>query len=127
MSAQLDSETIQTIKQYNGEQRYKYLLKTVNQQQQIWILTDDDGCVMLNTEDEDCVPVWPQREFAEAWANGEWQDCKPKAIALKKWFADWTDGLLQDDLAIVVFPNQQDEGLVVYPDELELALKNKMR
>ena len=81
--------------------------------------------IMLNTEDEDCVPVWPNEEFAQAWATDQWQECRPEAISLNKWFSRWTHGLADDELAIVVFPSQDEQGLVYYPDELEHELKQK--
>ncbi len=119
-------DTLRALADLNGEQRYKYMIKSALENEQIWILADEDGCVMLNTQDEDCVPIWPHEEAALAWANGQWKDCKPTAIALKKWLQDWTPGLIEDDLALAVFPNAEEEGLVIYPDELDFALKRKM-
>ena len=129
MSKPLDANAIASISQYDGDKRYQYLLKTVTANKQIWILSDDDGCVMLNTQDEDCVPVWPNEEFAKAWATGEWQDCQAKCNELDKWLNDWTPGLLDDDLCVVVFPNNgsehNEEGLVVFADELDYELRKK--
>ena len=95
------------------------------QERQIWILTDEHGCVMLNTEDEDCVPVWPHQELAEQWATGEWENCKAEAISLNKWHSRWTYGLEDDELAVVVFPNQNEEGVVLFPDEFDFELKKQ--
>ncbi|SFD06647.1 DUF2750 domain-containing protein [Pseudoalteromonas denitrificans] len=123
MSTPLDPQLFTTISQYDIDKRYKYLIKEVVKTQLIWILTDEHGCVMLNTDDEDCVPVWPNKEFAQAWATGDWESCKAKEIDLKKWHSHWTHGLEDDELAIVVFPNLEEDGLVVYPDELDYELK----
>jgi len=79
----LSQDNIDKIERYTPEERLRYLVKEVVSHKQIWILTDEDGCVMLNSEDEDCAPVWPNQEFAQSWATGEWQDCEPKAISLK--------------------------------------------
>jgi hypothetical protein len=125
MHQPLDPAEVANINDYDDEQRYRYFLKAVCEQDQIWILTDDDGCVMLNTEDEDCIPVWPAEVFAIAWASDEWAHCKPKAIALSQWHSRWTPGLIEDDLALAVFPSTEEEGFVIYPDELEAALKHK--
>ncbi|MGJ8680657.1 DUF2750 domain-containing protein [Paraglaciecola sp.] len=127
MSNSLDPNTLDQITQYTPEQRLKYLVKEVIQQQKIWILTDQDGCVMLNTEDEDCAPVWPNEEFAQAWATGEWADCAPKSIDLTTWYNKWTQGLEDDDVAIAVFPAEDQEGLVISPQELEFELKSQAK
>lgn len=127
MSQTLDAELVAKIQGYDAEKRLSYLLKEVTTQRQIWILTDEHGCVMLNTDDEDCVPIWPNAEFAQAWATGEWEHCKTEAISLAKWQSRWTNGLLDDELALVVFPNQDEEGLVLFPDEFDMELQKQIK
>lgn len=127
MSNPIDPNTLNQIAQYTPEQRLNYLVKEVIQHQQVWILTDQDGCVMLNTEDEDCAPVWPSKEFAQAWATGDWADCEPKAIDLKTWHSRWTHGLEDDDVSIAVFPREDQDGLVISSQELDFELKSQAR
>ena len=127
MTTPLDPKVAASISQYDPEQRLKYLLKEVVANQQIWILIDDDGCVMLNSDDEDCAPIWPNKEFAEAWATGEWAECRAEAINLKLWFSRWTQGLEDDEVAIAVFPNQDEEGLVISAQELDFELKQRAK
>ncbi len=123
----LEPEKIKQILQMDDAQRAAYFINEAVSQNSLWILTDEHGCVMLNTEDEDCVPVWPNEEFAKAWATDEWQACQPEAISLNKWFSRWSTGLAEDELAIVVFPSQDEQGLVFYTDELEHELKQKQQ
>lgn len=125
MSEQLTQEQMDTINRYNEEQRLKYCVKEIVANRKVWILKDEHGCVMLNTEDDDCVPVWPNEEFALQWANGDWEDCEPEAISLNKWHSRWTSGLEDDELSIVVFPNQNEEGVVLFPDEFDFELRKQ--
>jgi hypothetical protein len=118
-----DSKHLSSLMNLTDEQRVNYLLEEVIKNRKIWILTDDDGCVMLNTEDDDCVPVWPSQETAELWVNEEWNHCKAESISLNKWFSRWTQGLLDDELAVVVFPDINEQGVVLYSDELEKDLR----
>lgn len=127
MSSEHTPPSLDQIQQFTADQRLQYLVKEVVSQKQIWILTDDDGCVMLNTEDEDCAPVWPSQAFAQAWATDEWQDCQPKAISLEKWHSHWTSGLEDDDVSIAVFPSVDQEGLIISPQELDFELKQQAR
>lgn len=126
MSTVLDAAQIAKINGYDADKRFEYFLSEVRAHQQIWLLVDEHGCVMLNTEDEDCVPVWPHKEFAEAWATGEWAQCKIEAISLAKWRSRWTSGLRADELAVAVFPDQYGEGIVISPDELDAELSRKV-
>ncbi len=119
----LDQATIDTVSRYDAEKRYQYLLTEAVANRQLWILVDEHGCVMLNTEDEDCVPVWPHEAFAQAWATGDWEHCKPESISLNKWHSRWTNGLLDDELSVVIFPITEEDGLVIFPDELDVDLQ----
>lgn len=107
------------------EQRVQYLLKEVNLNKEIWILVDEHGCVMLNTDEEDCVPVWPNKEFALSWASGDWKECRPEPISLNKWLSRWTFGLEDDELSIVVFPSENEQGLIYAPNELAFELDKR--
>ena len=127
MPSPIDAAMFDTISKYDTDTRYKYLLTEATTCGEIWILTDKHGCVMLNSEDEDCVPIWPNKEFAQAWATGEWSECEAESISLEKWLSSWTSGLEEDDLAIAIFPNQDEEGLVVYPDELDYELRQAQK
>lgn len=119
---QQSTPDLHTIDNYNDEQRLTHLIQHVLNHQEIWLLTDEYGCVMLNTEDEDCVPIWPSEALAQAWATNEWQHCQAQAISQKDWQSKWTPGLIEDDLALVVWPNSQEQGIVLYPDEFEAML-----
>ncbi|WP_286266798.1 DUF2750 domain-containing protein [Thalassotalea atypica] len=127
MADELSQEKINQVLSFNDEQRAKYFFTEVTKNNEIWILSDEHGCVMLNSEDEDCVPVWPNQEFALAWANQEWQDCQAQAISINKWFSRWSHGLTDDELALVVFPSADEQGLIFYPDELEFELKQLIK
>jgi hypothetical protein len=118
----LNTEQLNTIEKYSDEQRLTYLLQQVVTTKNVWVLADEHGCMMLNTDDEDCVPVWPHEELAQRWATGEWQDCKAQAIPLETWYSRWSIGLEDDELALVVFPNSENQGLVLLPHEFEEAL-----
>lgn len=111
------------ILNFDAEQRCKYLLKQVVLNQEIWILTDEHGSVMVTTDEEDCIPVWPNQEFAQMWATNEWEGFEAKSISLNEWHKKWTHGLEEDELSVVVFPLPEDEGAVLYPSELDDEIK----
>jgi hypothetical protein len=103
----------------NAEQRLNKFKKSCSESQQIWLLTDEHGSVMMTTDDEDCIPVWPTQAAAEQWATDEWAGFEAKSISTSDWKKKWTVGLEQDELAVVVFPVPNDDGVVMFPDEFE--------
>ncbi len=120
-------EMLNTIENYDDEKRLNYLVQQVITNKEIWVLADEHGCMMLNTDDEDCVPVWPNQESAQRWVTDEWQECKAEAISLNKWYSRWSIGLEDDGLALVIFPNKNNQGLVLYPQEFETTLQKEMK
>lgn len=123
----LTQDQLDSVNKMRPDERFNYCVKEIAANRKVWILTDEHGCVMLNTEDEDCVPVWPHEEFAAEWATGEWEHCKAESISTAKWFSRWTNGLEDDELSVVVFPNSNEEGVVLYPDEFEFELKKRAK
>ncbi|EMB51727.1 hypothetical protein D908_01301, partial [Vibrio mimicus CAIM 602] len=57
------------------------------------------------------------------WQREIGRECEPESIGLNKWFSHWTQGLEQDDLSVVVFPNDNEEGVILFPDEFDFELK----
>ena len=121
------TDKFDTILGLGAKKRLAFMFETVQEFKQVWILNDDDGCVMLSNEDDVCVPVWPERIYAEAWATGEWEKCTAKAIPIKDWQSRWTPGLEQDDLLIAVFPTEDDDGTILFPDEFDSQLRAKKK
>ncbi len=126
MDYQLTAEELARITALDAEQRYEYFIKAVADLEQIWILTDDEGFVLVSAEDERCIPVWPHAELAEQWIEGEWSNCTAQAVAIDTWLEKWTEGLNGDELSIAVLPDTDGPGVVVTPDELAETLVKAM-
>ncbi|MCL2917462.1 DUF2750 domain-containing protein [Shewanella litorisediminis] len=123
----MTKKTLAQITAMTPEARYDYLVAEVKEHKEIWTLQDQDGCVMLTTDEDDCIPMWPSEEAAALWAVDEWQDCEPLSIPLNEWLERWVAGMQDDDLQVAVFPVQEDLGVVVPPWELESRLQPKPR
>jgi len=108
-------------------ERFNLFFKKTAELKMIWLLIDEHGSVLLNTDDEECVPVWPTQEHALQWATEEWEGFTAESISIAKWKSRWTRGLEQDDLSIVVFPDPEGEGVVLYPDEFEFEVLKRER
>ncbi|MBB1269793.1 DUF2750 domain-containing protein [Shewanella sp. SR44-3] len=104
------------------EARYDFLVEQIKTEKHLWTLQDQDGCVMLTTDDEDCIPMWSSEEAASLWAVDEWSDCEPLAIPLDEFQERWVPGMGDDDLFVAVFPVQDDLGVVIPPFEFNERL-----
>jgi len=113
---------LQQLDELSADQRFERFLATVTEAGAIVILCDEEGFVMVRSDDEECIPVWPDSESAQAWATDEWSGCEPMGIDLESWFERWTPGLTEDGINIVVHPMGENAVVVSTPGELAAAL-----
>lgn len=98
--------------------RFDYFLKRIQTSDQVWSLSNDEGYVMVETDEGDCVMVWPDAEFAAQWAVDEWDDCEPVSISLDEFKSTWLPSLRADEIDVAVFPNIEDEGKLLTAKDL---------
>ena len=128
MSYVLSDADKSTVEKLNDDERYNHFVNKVAEHEQLWILTDEHGCMMLTSDDdEDCIPVWPHADYAKAWAVDDWAQCKPEAISLKVWQSRWVSGMEEDELLVAVFPISDATGVLVEPGELQEAFDRKKK
>ncbi|ART79827.1 DUF2750 domain-containing protein [Oceanisphaera avium] len=116
------------IEKQTDDERFNHFVNKVVEHEQLWILTDEHGCMMLTSDDEeDCIPVWPHADYAKAWAVDDWAMCQPEAISLKVWQARWVPGMEEDELLVAVFPISDAAGVLIEPRELQSAFDRKKK
>lgn len=123
MSQEIDQQELFRLKSLSAEDRYRYLLDKAGEQGAVWILRDEEGFVMVSSDDEQCIPVWPHETCAAEWATDEWCECSPLAIDLATWRERWRDGLEGDGIQVAVFPSEHDDVVVLSPAEFTRDLK----
>jgi len=122
MNYELTADDLNKLSLLDAEQRYDYFVQAVADLEKIWILVDEEGFVLVDADEERCIPVWPHAEVAELWINGDWAQCQAQAVDIATWLDKWTSGLDGDELAIAVFPHAQEPGVVIGPEEFAETL-----
>ncbi|WP_371185251.1 DUF2750 domain-containing protein [Thalassotalea maritima] len=107
-------------------QRYELFMQQLMTEREAWILTDEHGAVMLTEEGEDLVPFWPTKETAQGWATDEWDHCQPLKLTLDEIQQRWLPGMEEDDLCLIIFPNQNLTGQLLYPWQFADAINKKL-
>ncbi|MBJ7551267.1 DUF2750 domain-containing protein [Marinomonas ostreistagni] len=102
--------------------RLEYFVKTVKEHKTVWSLSNEEGFVMVETDDGDCVMVWPDADFAAQWAIDEWDDCEPVEVSLETFQSMWLPSLEKDNITLAVFPNIDDEGKLTSAEQLKALL-----
>ncbi|EAR11423.1 DUF2750 domain-containing protein [Reinekea blandensis] len=127
MTTPLSFSDQQNLLQLSADERYQYLLTQAIEQQQVWILVGEEGSVLLTNDGQDCIPVWPHEELAESHIQGDWADCRTMAIRLGVWQDRWTAGLTDDGIQVAGFVNDQEEGVIVSPQDFDDDLLSAMQ
>ncbi|SBS26662.1 hypothetical protein MAQ5080_00582 [Marinomonas aquimarina] len=102
--------------------RLEYFVDSVKQHKVVWSLSNEEGFVMVETDEGDCVMVWPDADFAAQWAVEEWDDCEPVEVSLETFQTMWLPSLEQDNITLAVFPNIDDEGKLTSAADLKTLL-----
>lgn len=103
--------------QMNAFERLEASVELIKTSGKLFILKDEHGCVMLTTDDEDGIPVWPESSLALLWATEDWSDCEAMEISTKDFLNKWVGGMTQDNLTVMVCPVPGEEGEVMEPEE----------
>ena len=116
---QLAPEEFVAICKLQPELRFDYALEKMVENNCLWGLYGDNGWLLLQADDDACLPVWPSEEFASAWEKDDFPDCKPKPIALDEWLTQWLPGMEKNGTLVLVFPLSEDEeGIMLEASEV---------
>ncbi|MDP5056655.1 MAG: DUF2750 domain-containing protein [Marinomonas hwangdonensis] len=99
-------------------ERLAYFIEQAKANERVWSLSNEEGFVMVETDEGDCVMVWPDAEFASQWAVEDWDDCEPVSVSLEQFKTQWLPSLALDKITVAVFPNIEDEGKLSTAEEL---------
>lgn len=112
--------------QLNADYRYDHFVRKVAEHKELWVLKSEQGLLLLDSEGEACLPIWPHPDYAQTWAKDELAGYTPQAITLEIWLDRWIQGLEQDQIAVAVFPLPDELGMVEEASELAEELQAKL-
>jgi len=118
MSISLTPEQVESAFALSADERYDFFLAMVAENSVVYTLKDEQGCLLVSSDDESCLPVWPDEALATACAQNEWSEFEPLAISLDDWLSKWVPGMTGDGHLVAVFPNLNTESVIVTPEEL---------
>ena len=110
-------------RQLPARERAELLVDRVLENKVIWGLMGAEGWIMVDSETQTCLPLWPDEASVAFWQRKDLPDSKPQAIALDEFTGTWLPGLKKNQIGLVLFPSGSlREGIVTSADELMLQL-----
>lgn len=117
---QLTFTQIQETLAKKPESRYKYFIRTVVTEEEVWGLADDEGWLMLEDDEDgtDVIAVFPNAEFAAIFKEkGEYEEFRVEALDLYE-FLEWLDDFEEEKIKIGVFPTPDFQCAVMTSERL---------
>ena len=117
---QLTFTQIQETLAKKPESRYKYFIRTVVTEEEVWGLADDEGWLMLEDDEDgtDVIAVFPNAEFAAIFKEkGEYEEFRVEALDLYE-FLEWLDDFEKEKIKIGVFPTPDFQCAVMTSERL---------
>jgi hypothetical protein len=116
------------LSKMSPELRFEYALTQMIETQGLWGLYGENGWVMLKADDDTCMPIWPHKEFAEAWVKNEFPDCQPKSIDFVEWIDTWLPGMKNNQTLVLVFPlGDDEEGIMLEAEEMSSCIEEDLK
>lgn len=115
---QLNQKEIAEILERKPESRYKYFIRTVAAEEEVWGLADEEGWLMLEVDGEegDALAVFPNPEFAEIFKKeGGFDEFEVEPLDLYEFF-EWLEDFKLENMRVAVFPTPNFQSAVMRPE-----------
>ena len=104
----------------DAELHYDQFIEQMTGKDELWVLSDGESFALLNSDGEDCLPLWDDAESARKWSNDP--ALAPRAVPLAAWFERWVPGLSEDNIMVAVNPGESGDAVVLSAEELADAM-----
>jgi len=107
----------------SNQERYNYLVDSVLQNKQIWLLqsSDESYAMFEDANGQSYVAIWPDKESAVPFAIDDWEGYTPARMGLGE-FLNWMNELKKDGIMIGAFPDSAMHSLAVDPLDFKKQL-----
>lgn len=116
----LTQKLIEDILAKKPENRYKYFIRAVVAEEEVWGLADEEGWLLLEDDSDgtEVLAVFPHPEFASIFQKaGSFEEFNAEPLDLSE-FMEWLDDFEAENLKVAVFPTPDMHSAVMAPERL---------
>lgn len=118
---------IEALLRVDAPTRYSYFVKRVVDSELAWGLWNNGWALMRGEGEEAVFPLWPEREYAELCATGEWAGYTADEIGLSDLVNELLPRLAEREVRPGVFPTPTGKGITVTTAELIESLRAELQ
>lgn len=117
---------LESVLRLDAPARFSHFVKRVVDEERAWGLWDKGWALMAADDDSRLFPLWPSREYAELFCNGDWASYQPEEIPLNDLLEDLFPKLSRDRIHPAIFPTSEGKGMTPSIEEVSIALRAEM-
>ncbi|OAI21810.1 hypothetical protein A1359_18815 [Methylomonas lenta] len=119
-------DEIAAVPTMTDEELLEYFMYRIFETDEIWGLKEAGQWQTHQVLDQESMPVWPYKCYAEQAVNGEWLQSKPVAESVESFTYQTLNKLAQLGKVIEIMPRTSDPGCLISPQRLFSMLENTM-
>lgn len=123
----INSKEIENVLKCSKEKQYEYFIKKVVDNEELWLLRDEEGWASLGDDSNEYLPLWPKKEFAEICISEEWNGYYAEAVDLEEFIDEWIDDLMRDNVRLTLMwycGSGIEIPLTSFKEDLEYEMEN---
>lgn len=119
MTDSAQSFDVTVFNQQSAEERLDAAVTLWQQSAALWALKGVEGLFLLETDNETALPLWPDAMLASHFADQYDLEAQPFAVTVEQFRGVWAQGLMQDDISVLVAPMaMQGEDMLLTAEDL---------
>jgi len=112
-----NSQEIEAFFRLTTNTRYDAIVKHCKQKRALWVLQDNEGCIIIDLGQDKVLPIWHDEELAKIWRGSEYPQAEALHISFQDFSTKWLSGMTKDGFSLGIAPNLAGESIVISAEE----------
>lgn len=115
----MNQKEFEAVIKLPGEKRYEYFIKKVADYEELWGLYNDGWAMIADDNNNEMIPFWPKKEFAEYCAIDDWKGYKAESIDLYEFMDNLLQDMKTDNIKASIFFNNETSVVLEIDDLID--------
>ncbi len=106
------------------EERFHYAVPRICECEEVWSLGGENGWQIRDMEDKAVISIWPYRQMALEYAQGELTESTPICVSLEHFLYQLLRQCQDNDITMEICPAPGKRGYMISAAQLHEVLEN---
>lgn len=120
------NKELDLLSQMSEEERLTYCLTRIAESEEVWGLAESQGWVINDNSQQSALPIWPYKAMANLCINEDRINAEAQAISLEHFVYNVSQQLIENSIAVEVFPTIESPGHIMEAKAFFKVLENIM-